>query len=179
MIEFYEIDDSYMTYLHTNIDNKVLTHNRGTQARPFVAIKILLNNCQYYVPLSSPDKADYIIDKYGKKIVRSSNVPTIKRIFNGYESVSTYLGKLLFNNMIPVPSELVKKIDIESIADLNYKNLLRAEYKELRKTSNVLDIENRAKIVHNLKINNEPYPYVAATVDFLKLEKEYMKRITK
>ena len=69
MIEFYEIDDSYMTYLHANIDNKVLTHNRGTQARPFVAIKILLNNCQYYVPLSSPDKADYIIDKYGKKIV--------------------------------------------------------------------------------------------------------------
>ena len=179
MIEFYEIDDSYMTYLNTNIDSKVLTHNRVTQTRKFVAVKVLLNGCQYYVPLSSPDKADYITDKFGRKSVRSSKVPTIKRIFNGTQGVSTYLGKLLFNNMIPVPSDLVNKIDIESIADLNYKDLLRAEYKELRKASNVEDIENRAKIVHNLKINNEPYPYVGATVDFMRLEEEYLKRMTK
>ena len=179
MIEFYEIDDSYMTYLHANIDNKVLIHNIGTQTRKFLAVKVLLNGCQYYVPLSSPDKADYITDKFGRKFVRISSVPTIMRIFNGPQSVYNYLGKLLFNNMIPVPSDMVTKIDIESIADLNYKDLLRAEYKELRKTINVLDIENRAKIVHNLKINNESYPYVAATVDFLKLEEEYMKRITK
>lgn len=179
MIEFYEIDIRYMTYLHTHIDNKVLTHNLGSQTRPFVAIRILLNGCQYYVPLSSPDKADYITDKFGKNSVRSSNVPTIKRIYNGHKSVSKYLGKLLFNNMIPVPSDMVSKINIESIADLNYKNLLRAEYKELRKNSNVLDIDKRAKTVHSLKMNNAPYPFVAATVDFQKLEIEYMKRITK
>ncbi|WP_415596291.1 type III toxin-antitoxin system ToxN/AbiQ family toxin [Liquorilactobacillus hordei] len=38
------------------------------------------------------------------------------------------LAVLNINNMIPAPFTLCKEIDIDNIADINYRNLLTQEY---------------------------------------------------
>lgn len=99
-MKLYEINEDYLEYLH-KIDPRVLTHNVEKHQRKFVALKIKLNGYQYFVPLSSPNSRDYYRDDQGIKRVQFTRVPTIKRIFNGYPTVESYLGKLLFNNMMP------------------------------------------------------------------------------
>ena len=51
-------------------------------------------------------------DQDGHKKVQFTRVPTIKRIFNGNPTVESYLGKLLFNNMIPVPEGCYHEFNI-------------------------------------------------------------------
>lgn len=51
-----------------------------------------------------------INDQYGHKKLQFTRVPTIKRIFNGNPTVESYLGKLLFNNMIPVPKDVIMSL---------------------------------------------------------------------
>ena len=99
-MKLYEIDSQYMEYLY-KADSKVLIHNSGNHQRKFI-IKVLINGYKYFVSLSSPDKRDYFNDQYGHKKLQFTRVSTIKRIFNGNPTVESYLGKLLFNNMIPV-----------------------------------------------------------------------------
>ena len=140
--------------------------------RKFVALKIQFNGCDYYVPLSSPDIADFIVTKHGRK-VRNTSVPTIMRIFKGNKTPRNYLGKLLFNNMIPVPSKYSTWVDIAAITDVNYKNLLLDQYYVLNTNSKWAEIQNRARLVYSMKMKNESYGYIAATVDFLRLEKAY------
>ena len=85
-MKLYEIDSQYMEYLY-KADSKVLIHNSGNHQRKFIAIKVLINGYKYFVPLSSPDKRDYYNDQDGHKKVQFTRVPTIKRIFNGNQTV--------------------------------------------------------------------------------------------
>lgn len=169
MIEFYEIDNTYMQMLHDSVDKKVLLHNEDKQIRKFIAVKIKFNNCDYYIPLSSPGDEDYVY-KNGIRTVRKTNAPTIMRFFKGIESTRNFLGKLLFNNMIPAPNICVKKVDISTISDEKYKKLLYNQYRVLRKTKNWNDIQNRARTVYSLKLREASYNYINATVNFLALE---------
>ena len=173
MIKFYEIDDSYMQRLHDNVDPKVLMHNTGTQKRKFIAVKIQFDGCDYYVPMSSPDSADFIVDRNGKRKVRRTTAPTIMRFFKGSAVPRNYLGKLLFSNMIPVPPKYATLVDITAITDIHYRTLLQDQYRVLRTSENWEEIQKRAILVHSMKLKNEDYGYVRATVDFIRLEKAY------
>lgn len=46
---------------------------------------------------------------------------------------SDFLGVVNINNMIPVPVECLKIVDISNIDDIEYRNLLRIQYNELLK----------------------------------------------
>ena len=177
-MKLYEIDRDYMDYLH-KIDSKVLTHNVDKHQRKFIAIKVKLNGYQYFVPFSSPDFRDYY-DDHGIKKVQFTRVPTIKRIFNGNPTVESYLGKLLFNNMIPVPKGSYYEFNIFLEKDQKYKELFIDQVRVLRSKKNQEDILKRAQVVYKLKSRNSSYSYIQyATVDFSLLEKTCDKYIEK
>ena len=169
-MKLYVINEKYMEYLH-KFDSKVLTHNLEKHQRKFIALKVKLNGYQYFIPLSSPDFRDYYYEN-GVKKVQFTRVPTIKRIFNGNPTVESYLGKLLFNNMIPVPEGYYHEFNIFLEKDQKYKGLLIDQLQVLRNKKNQEDILKRAQTVYKLKNKNASYGYIRlATVDFLLLEK--------
>ena len=169
-MKLYEINKEYLEYLH-KIDSRVLAHNVDKHQRKFIAIKIKLNGYQYFVPLSSPDLRDYYRDEQGIKRVQFTRVPTIKRIFNGNPTVESYLGKLLFNNMIPALQGDYDEFNIFLEKDKKYKGLLIDQIQVLRSRKNQEDILKRAQIVYKLKNRNSTYPFIQqATVDFCLLE---------
>ena len=173
-MKLYEIDSQYMEYLY-KADSKVLIHNSGNHQRKFIAIKVLINGYKYFVPLSSPDKRDYYNDQDGHKKVQFTRVPTIKRIFNGNPTVESYLGKLLFNNMIPVPDGSYTLIGTKTQSltyqEQKYKALLRNHLRWLNP-----DGEKLRDIASNLymnRINNTlPFRVQKRCCDFLLLEEK-------
>lgn len=168
-MKLYEIDQDYMDYLH-KVDSRVLTHNVDKHRRKFIALKVKLNGYSYFVPLSSPDSRDYYYEN-GVKKVQFTRVPTIKRFFNGNPTVESYLGKLLFNNMMPVPKGFYYEFNIFFEKDQKYKGLLIDQLQVLRGKKNQEDILKRAQTVYKLKNRNSSYSYIQyATVDFSKLE---------
>ena len=168
-MNFYEIDLSYMDYLH-QVDPKVLIHNTSNHTRKFIAVRVLINGYHYFVPLSSPDSKDFFTDSKGMKHIRKTTIPAIKRIIYDRDSSKSYLGKLLFNNMIPVPEGQYTEFNINLENDIQYKTLLKKQLEILRTPKNKKDIEKRAQLMYHLKENNAPYGYIKATVNFKLLE---------
>ena len=82
----------------TRYDNKIYDNKDSlkTYKRKYVGIVLTINGFNYYVPMSSPKKSDYV--DYQKKIIRK-DTKTILRISNG----ERLYGTLRISNMIPVP----------------------------------------------------------------------------
>ena len=81
------------------------------------------------------------------------------------------LGKLLFNNMIPVPDSCSKIYNIENENDIRYKNLVEKQIQKIR--TSVDEVNSRAYKVYRLKISGSNYPYIQnATVNFPILEQK-------
>ena len=88
----------------------------GKSSRPFIGIIVICGEKQYCVPLSSPKK----------KHVSMKNDVDFSKI---YDSSGKLIGVLNFNNMIPVRSDVISKLDMkyhpnDSYAAKHYKNLL-------------------------------------------------------
>lgn len=86
-------------------------------------------------------------------------------------SLCHFLDKgIIMNNMIPVPSSQLVKIDINKEKNMNYKYLLQAESREVNRQKNRI-IKN-AEIVYRHKIHNGNLTALAKrTNDFELLEK--------
>ena len=76
---------NYCDYLR-KFDNKVPYNAGKKELRPFIGILFLVNNCEYFAPLSSPKQ---------KHLHMKNNIDFLK-IADGK------LGVINFNNMIPV-----------------------------------------------------------------------------
>lgn len=107
-----KVDYKYCDYLR-KFDDKV-SYNAGIkELRPFIGILFVVNNCDYYAPLSSPKD---------KHLNMKNNIDIIK-INGGKRDVVN------FNNMIPVSSNNYEIIDInkapENINELKRQQLLK------------------------------------------------------
>ena len=91
-----------------------------------------------------------IMIKMVKKKFNFTRVPTICEYLMEI-TVESYLGKLLFNNMIPVPEGCYHEFNIFLEKDLKYKGLLLDQVQILRSFKNQEDILRRAQIVYKLK----------------------------
>lgn len=105
-MDLYNISEDYIDYLRS-YDNKV-PENKGSK-RPYVGIVLSINNCDYYVPLTSPKP----------KHQKMSNGVDFRRINGGV------YGAINFNNMIPVDSSALVKIDVNNHPDIKYRRLLQ------------------------------------------------------
>lgn len=109
---FYQVDPAYSNFLRQS--DPCIPYTSGQKAtRPFVGIVLTINGLNYYAPLSSPKP----------KHINMKNQVDFLKINKGY------WGVINFNNMIPVHSSNLQKVQMRILPtdtqdDINYKNLL-------------------------------------------------------
>lgn len=142
------------------LDNHLVRHNRK-----YLGLGLTLNEREYFLPLSSPDPADFKPDG----TVRRTIVP----IFRMFQADGTFLGKILLNNMIPAPTAELTYYDIAQETDQKYKLLVLDELRVIRR--DIETIKKNARILYNQKtrgVSGGKAPgYLNATVDFAALER--------
>lgn len=161
MIQFYEINPAYIDYLVPFASH--LFHNRQDHqqnSRKYIGIVLTVNDLDYFVPLSSFKS---------KHLKMRESVDFIK---------IRQFAVLNLNNMIPVPKSSLTFVNINGVADLNYRNLLRNEYRIIK----VLEkkILKNAQIVYTHKVRGGNESRLSKRCnDFILLEqkaKEYMTK---
>ena len=146
-LSFYTVDMKLIRNMHNQGDDRVfsVSPQAGKDNRPFVGLIVLLNDRQYCVPLSSP-KAKHASMKNGLDFHRV------------LDSDGKLIGVLDFNNMIPVRSDVVKKIHArinknDDLATRHYKELISDQLTFCRQNHDV--IVNKAnklyRMVHQRK----------------------------
>lgn len=159
-IKLYNINNRYIDYLSPHAPH--LFHNKkpGQQnERKFIGVILQVNGLDYFAPLSS------FKPKHNKM---SDMIDFIK--------VKNY-AVINLNNMFPVPKTECSFVDIQKEQDLQYKALLRAEYRYIKSIQD--KICKNAMNVYNHKISKGNSTGLAKRCnDFLLLEqlcKEYNK----
>ena len=158
MLNIYEIDPDYIRYLSSFEEhlfrNKKISQNFN---RKYVGIVLSINGFDYFAPLSS----------FKEKHKRLSE--TLDFIKIGQYAV------INLNNMFPAPAKLCQGINFNEIKDLNYKNLLRNEYRIIRQKA-ALILNNANKVYRHKLINDGKSKLSQRCNDFHLLEeklKEY------
>ena len=146
-LNLYSVSDKYIKYLR-KFEDKIYDNKEEirVRTRKYLGIVLTINNCNYYIPMSSPKKSDYI--DYEKRIIRK-DTKTIIRIDNG----NRLYGTLRISNMIPVPITELEPYMIETEQDRKYKEVILGELRYIN--NNVEKITKNAKIVYNQRIKNE------------------------
>ena len=166
-LNLYSVSDKYIKYL-IQFDDKIYDNKEDsrTYKRKYIGIVLTLNGLNYYIPMSSPKKSDYI--DYDRRIIRN-DTKTIIRIHDG----NRLYGTLRISNMIPVPITELEPYIIADEKDLKYKQVILGELKYINDNSN--KIVKYAKIVYNQKIKNIDIGYIKNTVNFSLLEKKCLE----
>lgn len=131
-----------------------------------MGIVLTVNEFNYYIPMSSPKKSDYI--DFEKKIIRN-DTKTIIRI---HDKERLY-GTLRISNMIPVPITELEPYILLNESDLKYKEIVLGELRYINNNSK--KIVKCAKTVYNQKSKNINVGYIKNTVDFKLLEEKLKK----
>ena len=163
-LNLYRISDQYIKYLR-QFDDKIYDNKEEirTHERKYLGVVLTVNGFNYYIPMSSPKKTDYI--NIDKKVIRK-DTKTIIRLHEG----GRLYGTLRISNMIPVPITELEPYIISSENDLKYKELILGELRYINNNSN--KIIKYAKIVYDQKVKNIDIDYIKNTVNFRLLEEK-------
>lgn len=163
-LNLYSVSDKYIKYLR-QFDNKIYDNKEEirTYERKYLGVVLTVNEFNYYIPMSSPKKSDYL--DCDKKIIRN-DTKTIMRIKNG----NRLYGTLRISNMIPVPITELEPYILSNETDLKYREIILGELKYINKNSS--KIVKNAKIVYSQKFKNLEIGYIKNTVDFKLLEEK-------
>ena len=161
-LNLYSVSDKYIKYLR-QFDDRIYDNKEEnrTHERKYVGIVLNINEFNYYIPMSSPKKSDYI--DYENKIIRN-DTKTIIRIHNG----NRLYGTLRISNMIPVPITELEPYIVSNENDLKYKDVILGELRYIN--NNAEKIVKYAKTVYNQKVKSVDVGYIKNTVDFKLLE---------
>ena len=156
MLNIYEIDPDYISYL-SGFEEHLFRNKKISQNfnRKYVGIVLSINGFDYFAPLSS----------FKEKHKRLSE--TLDFIKIGQYAV------INLNNMFPASIESCKQINFNEIQDLNYKNLLRSEYRIIRKKAAL--ILNNANEVYRHKLINDGKSKLSQRCNDFKLLEEKLK----
>lgn len=168
--ELYYINMKYIRDLH-NIDNHIMSVSPqiNKDKRPFVGIVVICEDKYYCVPLSSPKP----------KHLNMKNNLDFYRILNNKGKL---IGVLNFNNMLPIHSSLISRINIniqpdDSSADRAYKNLLRNQLYWCNKNKDII-VAKANKLYHIITQTPEKSRSLTRRCcDFKKLEAVLEKRL--
>lgn len=166
-LNLYSVSDKYIKYLR-QFENKIYDNKEEirTHERKYLGIVLTVNGFNYYIPMSSPKKSDYL--DFEKKIIRK-DTKTIIRIHEG----GRLYGTLRISNMIPVPITELEPYFISNENDLKYKEVILGELRYINNNSD--KIMKYAKTVYNQKMKNIDICYIKNTVDFKLLEEKLNK----
>lgn len=128
-LNLYSVSDKYIKYL-MQFDNKIYDNKEEsrTYKRKYIGIVLTINGFNYYIPMSSPKKSDYI--DYEKKIIRN-DTKTIMRIHEG----GRLYGTLRISNMIPVPITELEPYIIAEEKDEKYRQIIIGELRYISKNT--------------------------------------------
>lgn len=118
-MKLYNVANKYVDYLK-NFDEKV-PENKDSK-RPFVGVIFTIDENNFFAPLSSPKS----------KHLNMKNGADFHKINSGHQ------GAINFNNMIPIPNSELILMDIHSIPDESYRNLLNSQLKFINSNQDVL-----------------------------------------
>lgn len=153
-----KVDYKYCNFLR-QFDNRVPYNAGCKELRPFIGILFVVNNCEYFAPLSSPK---------AKHLDMKNNVDLIK-IDGGR------LGVINFNNMIPVKSNNYELFDLNSkpitTPELKRQNLLRSQLLWLNK--NISIVKGKAvNLYEKYRDNKLPIRISQRCCNFILLEEK-------
>lgn len=153
-IKLYEVDNNYINYLSEFAPHLFLNKKSGqTNERKYIGVVLHINGADYFAPLSS----------YKPKHHKMSNRVDFIKIKN-YAVIN-------LNNMFPVIDGVYSYVDINSVRDIQYKNLLLAEYRFIKSIQN--NIRKNALVLYKLKVNaTEKTPLTERCNDFKLLEEK-------
>ena len=125
-----KVDSKYCDYLR-QFDNKVPYNAFSKELRPFLGILFIVNDVEYFAPLSSPKE----------KYKTLKNTLDLLKIDNGN------LGVINFNNMIPVKNDNYTDYDLslqnKNKSELQRNILLRKQLRWITKQhKSVMDKSN-------------------------------------
>lgn len=167
---FYNVDDDYINYLRKEIEPKVLYNKSDLNKRPYVGFVLEINGYSYLVPLSSQIRKTNDITT----VIPNTFTESQKKEPNYEDTYGKYIATIKFNCMIPVSSEVIKKINLDDLTsskdDIDYKNLLTKEISYCN--DNRDKIRKKAFKTYNMFIDNKPYKasLIEACCNFPKLE---------
>jgi len=133
------VDSKYCDFLR-KFDNKVPYNAGKKELRPFIGILFMVNNCEYFAPLSSPKP---------KHKTYKDNISFFKIM----SKTKNDLGIIRFSDMIPVPEGGVYLIDVEK-KSYGYRRLLSEQYSYINKTENREKIIQKAEKLYNIVTNS-------------------------
>ncbi len=160
-LKLVKIDYKYCNYLR-QFDNKVPLNYGKKETRPFVGVLFIVNNFEYFAPLSSPKP---------KHLKMESKLDFFK-IDNGK------LGAINFNNMIPVTDRNIINLDLDKVYEDNdsnrYQKLLKSQLFWLNRHRKSLYY--RANTLYNNYISNKlPKNIKKRCIDFKLLEEKCLE----
>lgn len=157
-MRLYNVKTDYINFLK-ELDYRV-PDNKGAR-RPFVGIIFSIHGHNYFAPLSSPKP----------KHRQLKNNKDLHKLAGGN------YGVINFNNMIPIPDSELLAIDIETIEDEHYRNLLNAQLSFMKSIQETL--KRKAENLYNLVSKDEAIlgdfdkRVKQRCVDFVKLQNVY------
>ena len=153
-----KVDYKYCDYLR-QYDNRVSYNAGSKEMRPFIGILFVVNNCEYFAPLSSPKI---------KHVNMKNNIDIVK-IDNGN------YGVVNFNNMIPVTPNNYDLFDLNAkpkdTYELKWNNLLKSQLLWLNK--NIKAVKGKAIKLYDMYKNNRlPERIKSRCCNFIFLEEK-------
>lgn len=158
-MDLYNIESEYLDYLR-RYDKKIPLQHSQLVNRPFVGIILIVNNINYFAPLSSPKE---------KHKTMKPNIDFLK-ISNGE------YGVINLNNMLPAPINVCTAIKIKELKEtedltlIKYANLIANQKNWCTRNRDL--INNRAQKLYDKSLNNRlPLNIKERCVDFKVVEK--------
>lgn len=133
MLQFYDIDDAYASYLRS-FDNKVPNITYDNNSKFVCGVVISINGCEYFAPISSQT-----INQQTNMIIKDRN--------------NIAIASIKFCFMIPVPRSVITRKNFSAIRgeDPKYADLLQTEYEFCKKHER--DIIKKARRVYAIGCN--------------------------
>ena len=150
---FYEINSKYIDYLSA-IEPHFFHNKRSGQQneRKYIGIILQVNGMNYFAPLSSFKPKHKKMDK-GVDFIKIKNYAVLN-----------------INNMFPVPKGLYTYIDIQKVKNAQYRALLQAEYRIIKKMRNRI-LKNANLVYHHRLEKGSSTPLGKRCHEFQNLEK--------
>ena len=145
-----EVSDRYINYLKEYFPKTLLDNKQGCRkhTRKYLGVIFKINEYNYFAPLSSPKKSDYLENG----AIRKSSVSII-RMTRIYNNKVVLLGTIKLNNMIPVPQSEIIIYNIEHERDKKYQDLIKNEQFWIQRNTD--KIIKHGLNLYNNKINEK------------------------
>ena len=135
-LNFYVLPDEYISYMST-YDKRICFNKK--HKRPYIGIVFKVDKINYFAPFTSPKPKH----------------KTMKKAIDYVKIDDGNLGIINLNNMIPVPLEICKNVNIKNMDQTKYKRLMQKQYLWCNVEENYNNIILSAKRLYYLVTNDK------------------------